>query len=207
MTETPEKDNQTKDPIPASFQEEKPDSAPETPTSFDYINKVSKKTGPFNKKTLFLIIAGLALLGIIIGAVSASKKSPSKTVSPSPTFAPESIITSSPEPSPEATDSAEINLTDYSIKILNGSGEKGEASAVRSLLITEGFEDIDTANADNYDYTDTEVSLKADVSETIYDTIEAVLSETYTLLLDSDPLTDDSDYDVVIIVGQKQEAE
>ena len=136
---------------------------------------------------------------------------------------PECIPTPTPEPSPEAdseatdsadstdsdessesTDSTESDLADYSIKVLNGSGEKGEASSVRSLLITEGFSEIDTANADNYDYTDTEVSLKGDVPNSIFNTIESVLGDIYTVLLDSDPLTDDSDYDVVIIVGQKQ---
>jgi len=61
-----------------------------------------------------------------------------------------------PTPTPTIT----INRKEVKVKILNGSGVKGKASEVKDVLKNKGYEDILTGNADNFDYTTTEVQIK-----------------------------------------------
>jgi len=170
-----------------------------TPANFDYVDKFSSKSSAVNKKLLISLTVLFFTSVLVIGGILRSRKSkPETTPSPTPT------TTTEPEASPEPSPALEaVELSSYSTQVLNGSGIVGEAGLVKDVLETEGFEDINTSNADNYDYTNTEVSLKDDVSESIYDLIKQALNNDYTVILDSDPLTDDSDYDVVITVGEK----
>jgi len=170
-----------------------------TPSNFDYVDKSFSKSSTVNKKLLASIILLFFTSILVIGGILRSRKSkPEITSSPASTTVSEPEASSESSPSPET-----INLSSYSTQVLNGSGVAGEASIVKDALETEGFEDINTSNADNYDYTNTEVSLKDDVSEAVYDVIEQALNNDYTVIFDSDPLTDDSEYDVVITVGEK----
>ena len=179
-------------------------SIKEAPRNFDYVDKPSAQPFFSTKKILIVALALIIIGAIIVGAVLTSKKAGQKEPSPSLFSSPlTTTIAPSPEVSPISSPSSELDLTSYSLQILNGSGIKGEAAAVKLILETEGFEDISTANADNYQYTDTEISLKNDIPETVYEYIEQSLSSDYNLVLDSDPLTEESDYDVVIIVGEK----
>jgi len=99
----------------------------------------------------------------------------------------------------------EAALSEYSIQVLNGSGVVGEAGRVRAALGEEGFEVTNVGNAGNYDYTDTEVRLKGDVPETIFDKVKKALAD-YTVTK-GEVLDDESDYDVVVTVGVKSSVE
>ena len=106
------------------------------------------------------------------------------------------------EASNEAMVEEKLDLADYDIKILNGSGTAGEAGVVEGLLEGAGFEGMDTGNADTYDYTDTEIQLKKKTPKGVYSAIEESLSGDYNVSK-GDSLDADADYDVVVIVGQR----
>jgi outer membrane biosynthesis protein TonB len=103
-------------------------------------------------------------------------------------------------PTPQAQE--ENNLSSYSVEILNGSGIKGEAGKVEGLLSDAGFSDTTASNASSYDYTDTQVALKAAVPDEVFTKIEETLS-TYKIKR-VDDLGDSSKYDVVITVGSSK---
>jgi len=179
---------------------------PQTKESTPLADLPKKK--PLIKKSyiiIFLII--LAISALIFGAITVSNNALNKKPLPSPTpLSSPVVIDSLASPSPTASPSAEpaIVLTDYKIQILNGSGGKNVASAVKDILTEEGFTGIDTDNAASFDYTATEISLKPDTSEQLFQTIDQALNSAYEVTRSAELLTQDSDYDVVIIVGTKK---
>ena len=74
-----------------------------------------------------------------------------KVISVSPTIAP-----------PPATPTPNFKKEDVKIKILNGSGIKGKATEIKEILRKKGYAEILTDNADNFDYTVTEIQVKGD---------------------------------------------
>ena len=96
----------------------------------------------------------------------------------------------------------EIDLSKYKLQVLNGSGIAGQAGAVDELLQAEGFAESDMDNADSYDYQDTEIQLKSGTPKEVYDSIERALNSDYQVVK-GDALDKDSNFDVIVIVGQK----
>lgn len=159
-----------------------------------YISTESPKR-KINKKTIIiisLILVSLSLLifGGIWVAQSALNKEKQPEVTPTP------APTSTPTPTPE-----EVNPKDYSIQIQNGSGTPGEAGKVQILLESKGFEDIKTANADTYDYKETIVQMKDAVPGKVYELIDEAVNDKYKTKQES--LSADSEYDIIVIVGEK----
>lgn len=146
-----------------------------------------------------LLVGALAVVGIFYFQSSSEKQLPSAE----PTGA---APTSSPTGEETATEGATLtqkpDLTTYSLQVLNGAGVPGAASTVQDLLIAAGFEDIAVGNAGAYDYEDTEVQMKEDVSEEVYTAITEALKD-YSVVKSDEPLEETADYDIVIIVGQK----
>lgn len=156
-----------------------------------------------NLKLLLLIVGVAALSGIIVGGIiyfnsRVSKAPPVKEAIKAPTPTPEAP--KEEEVAPEE----EINLADYSVRVLNGSGIPGEAGSVKETLTDTGFEDVDTGNADSYDYEQTEVSLKEGTPEAVYTKIEEALGGTYDVTKSEAPLAEDSEYDVAVVVGTRK---
>jgi len=106
------------------------------------------------------------------------------------------------EAATEETKIEDADLADYKVQVLNGSGTAGEAGVVEGLLEDAGFEGVDTGNADSYDYEDTQVQLKDKTAKAVYTAIEDALSDDYNVKK-GDSLNEDSDFDVVVIVGQR----
>jgi len=104
----------------------------------------------------------------------------------------------------EKPEEEEIDASLYAINILNGSGMPGEAGKVSDLLESLGFEDINTGNADSYDYIETEISLKEDSPEGLYDLVKETLEDSYIVSRSKTDLDEKSTYDVVVIVGSKK---
>jgi hypothetical protein len=96
-------------------------------------------------------------------------------------------------------------LSEYKVQILNGSGIAGEALVVSEILQAEGFVDIEMANAASYDYTNTEIKLKEQVPEKVYSTLNRALDSEYLLKRLDSYLDSGSDFDVVIVAGQRRE--
>ncbi len=149
------------------------------------------------KKTLLIALFVAALVSLLVGGVLRFRTNvpllTEETFQPTPTPA----ATEEPEASP----SAEVSLADYNVQILNGSGVAGEAGVVEDLLLDAGFEDIETGNASSYDYTDTEVQVKEGTPKAVFEAIEEALGD-YTVV-EGDSLDEDSDFDVIVVVGER----
>lgn len=171
---------------PAAATETKEDSS-EDSDSDDEEEEEAKP--PVNKK--LLIILGLVIVvgGLVAGGTLYFRSRVEKPETPSETA---QEPTATPEPE-------EVAVEDYAIQVLNGSGIAGEAGVVQGLLDSAGFEEIETGNASSFDFTDTEVRMKASVEEAVFNVIRDALSN-YSVV-QGDTLSDDSDYDIVVTVG------
>lgn len=152
-------------------------------------------------KIIIIILVIAVILGIIAGGFYYYRSKVSKKVeAPPPTPTP---VSSTPTPTPSVA-IEEIDLSEYSVSLLNGSGVPGEAGNAEELLSGLEFADIKTGNAESYDYEQTEVSLKKNLAQGVYSKIEAALSETYNVSLSETTLDEDSTFDIIIIVGAKK---
>ncbi|HLB60934.1 MAG TPA: LytR C-terminal domain-containing protein [Patescibacteria group bacterium] len=118
----------------------------------------------------------------------------------------ESPVPPATDTTPEATDSADtttVNLAEYDIQVLNGSGVAGAAGNARDLLLAAGFEKFTVGNAGEYEHTATEVQMKEGAPAAVYTAIEKTLTEGGYTVTEGDTLTSDADYDVIVIVGTK----
>lgn len=115
-----------------------------------------------------------------------------------PTPIPVTIV---PTVSPSPTPLSHEKLATLKISILNGSGKVGEAGKAKSLLEDKGFIVSKTSNADSYDFVDTIVQLKGEVSAA-FDPIKTALSSRYSVKR-GEALPSRDIYDVIITVGSK----
>ncbi|KKQ83929.1 MAG: hypothetical protein UT08_C0027G0006 [Candidatus Woesebacteria bacterium GW2011_GWB1_38_8] len=165
----------------------------------DTSKEVEKKGGP-NFKIILLIMITLLILGSVVGGMYYFKKQVNTEVT-QPEEQTQEEPSSVPTQVPE-----EFDLKELSVSVLNGSGVKGEAAAVKTLLSKSGFTEdkIETGNADKTNYENTSVSLKKDVPQSIYDEVKKSLDETYTVEKSDTELEEDSSFDIIVIVGQKK---
>lgn len=159
----------------------------------------------FNKNCLIIFLISVAIGGLIGGGILVSNRAleqqaQRKAEKQAPVLPSTTPITT---PTPILTPEPELDLTSYQLKALNGSGGKGVAAAVRDLLETAGFIEVEVGNAGIYDYVVTEVSLKQEVPDEIFEVIVQALKD-YQVIRVEEPLLADSDFDVTIIVGEKQ---
>ena len=94
----------------------------------------------------------------------------------------------------------EVDLSIFSINVLNGSGVAGEAEKVATTLSNAGFA---SPNADNQNYTDTIVGHKATVPQSVIDELVSSLESNYTVEISNDTLGEDGDYDFIVTVGER----
>ena len=166
-----------------------------------------------NKQQLIIFLIILILAGLVVGGVLTSRNALNKNTKNLPDSTAE--ITAPPLPIIEASSSAQaspsaqpaIDLTKYKLQVLNGTGGKGVAAAVKDILLAEGFTTITADNADTQNFTLTQVELKLDTPEQIFSTIEQALNDAYEVTRSAKLLTVGSDYDVVITVGQLKNKE
>ncbi|OGM75138.1 hypothetical protein A2382_04225 [Candidatus Woesebacteria bacterium RIFOXYB1_FULL_38_16] len=163
------------------------------------------------QKTSFKLIFFVTILtALIVGFVSGGVYvyftgiSSLKQTSPAPTDTNVDLPspTPSPIPSPTPEASSNLNLKDYEINVLNGSGKIGEASKATALLEKAGFEITSTGNAASYNFKKTSVEVKSDLPKEILSQIEKALSEKYQIELGKN-LTESNKYDIVITVGSE----
>lgn len=170
----------------------------------DSENKSEKnKNGDGKGKKIFLFVF---LFVLIAGTIAGGIYYYQTKVSSADTQSREEVVptvTKTPSPTPTPKEEA-IDPSEYSVNVLNGSGILGEASTVKDLLLIQGFENVDTANADSYDYKNTEVGLKIDAPASLFNLIKSSLGRFYVVVEAEDKLEDDSNYDVVIYVGSSK---
>lgn len=107
-----------------------------------------------------------------------------------------SVPSSTPAPS-----EAPVNVADYSVQILNGTGRPGEAGNVETLLLDAGFETTATGNADSSSYEETVVQMKEDTPKGVYDIILETIGASYVVEMSETSLDEESEYDVLITLG------
>lgn len=105
----------------------------------------------------------------------------------------------SPVQEPSATPTPSFTKESLNIKVLNGSGTAGKATVVKNILKKAGYGEILTGNADNFDYTKTEIQVKEDKKQA-YSMIKTDLAD-YTTTTVEKALESSSSADVVIIIG------
>lgn len=170
-----------------------------------------------NRAKAFIIIVVVVLL--IVGGFFAvrnfqqsSKKVEEKVVTPTVTIPTEEPTeeptpeetgapTKKPTPSAIPTTGQVQKAQELNIQVLNGSGKEGVAGEGRDFLKGKGYQVVETGNADNFDYENVTVRLK-DSRKKFLDTVRNDLSEKYTLATGSGTLSEDSLFDVSIIVGK-----
>ncbi len=137
------------------------------------------------------IIAVVLMVGIFIYKQGMNKGTEVNVVSLSPT----------PTIVPTATVAA-IDLSKYEISILNGSGISGEASKQKESLEAKGFTVSTIGNAGNSDYTATIIQAKKEVDKAFLDKLKSVLESSF-VLGNQEELPEDSDSDVIVILGSE----
>ena len=164
-------------------------------------NEEEKPKG--NSKTLltFFAIVIVFISGFLIGGVIGYKKGVSKQ-NPQPSASPEA----SPTPTAEAPASETIDLTKYTIGILNGSGIKGLASKMETLLKNAGFKTGTAGNAKTYDYKKTVIQAKDAVDQKYLDELNKTLSNSY-VLDDKQKLEETEKEDVIVVIGSEKPLE
>lgn len=156
-----------------------------------------QKTSKVNKSYIFALVFVIILAGLIL-----PKKIMKTDILPTPVT--ESASTPLPTPEPGAKEEA-LDLSSYKLEILNGSGVAGEAKAVQEVLRAEGFSNFELANATSSAFTETVIEVKESVPEKVFLNIERALNSDYTIKKSDTPLTENSAYDVIITIGEKNE--
>jgi hypothetical protein len=105
--------------------------------------------------------------------------------------------TTSQSPTPTPTPS--FKKEDLKIKILNGSGTAGKATEVKDIIKKIGYQDIVTGNADNFDYTTSELQVKKSKSAATM-MLQKDLTD-YVSSFKTSTLDEKESADVVIIIG------
>lgn len=140
---------------------------------------------------------------------SQTAQKPTPTPAAQPTLEPTEEPTSTPSgtitpgdttPTVRPTTGEVQDATELNIQVLNGSGTVGVAGEVRDYLSGKGYSNVDTGNADNYDYTNVTINIKSSRKDFLAD-LQAALEDKYTLA-DSGTLSADSSYDATVIVGK-----
>lgn len=134
----------------------------------------------------FLAFVGLTRSNFKFSLPSMVKASPTPTPAPQP-------------PKPSTVPSPAFKKEDVKIKVLNGSGTAGVAGTARDQLKTAGFAQILTGNADNFDYTTTEIQVKksfSGISEDVKKAIADSVAKPTVTTLDEKETSD-----VIVILG------
>lgn len=200
--EPSEEEPAEEEPVEGKPTEEEPASPAGGPVEEPVVSPsfISRLAPVDKKKFIFIGLIIFVVLGVIAGGIFVYKRAMGKKetapvvpkVSPSPT----SVET------PEASPAPEIKREDLKLQVLNGSGVAGAAGEAKELLEGLGYQNIETGNADSYDYEETEISIKED-KEDYLEMLRDDLADKYTLSTESATLEEESEFDAVVIIGSK----
>ncbi|MCL5434791.1 MAG: LytR C-terminal domain-containing protein [Patescibacteria group bacterium] len=179
-----------------------------------------KKSLP--KKTVVLIVVVvliiLAFLFVKLSGKSAKQSTSTASTTPSATEIPmqtgtpipSSSETPTPTPTASPTPKPSVNPVDkatgldrskLSVTIQNGSGQAGVAGTASDYLTGLGYNVFSTGNADNYNYTNVFIKVKAGKSDFL-SLLKKDLGFKYTIGTNSADLSDSSSEDALVIIGK-----
>lgn len=178
------------------------------PVPDDEVDASSPEDEESKKSSGFLMIVLVAIIILVPagGAWFYFQKNPAKTAKETQATTPSPQVVAPTETPPTVTETPTPEPFDVSllkVQVLNGTGQPGLSSQIQGRLIEKGFGEVTIGNAESADFKKTIIQKKTEVSDRIDSIISEALSE-YTLE-ESDPLTDELAYDVLIIVGEKNE--
>ncbi len=184
---------------------------------------------PVNKRFIYLVLIILFLLvaffsykvfgpkskgtisqkpAITTPASNAANAMPTSTILP--TVSQEQTPTSSPSLSDTPTPLPTLNPVDpttgldrsqLSVTVENGSGEAGVAGKAAASLAHLGYNVSATQNADNFNYTNVTIQIKA-ASQDYLSLLQTDLGSSYTIGTASADLPDSFSSDALVIIGQ-----
>lgn len=148
----------------------------------------------FGKEALLFLISFVAsfVLFVFLSRMNIQSTLTRFTQKPTATSTPVPP-TSTPIPTPS------LKRAEVKIKVLNGSGTRGKAGEVKDLLKEKGYQEILTDNADDFDYTQSELQVKKTKLE-VGAMLKSDLKENVSSFKESD-LAEKEAADVVIIIG------
>lgn len=202
---------------------------PNSPSSFENLDKPSPYNNPepqftptprrrSPKKFLYILIAVVIILILInlvrfIGSKGkSSKPSPTPTSISLPTSTPVSeasssptpVVSSAPKPSPVSSidKTTGLDRTNLSVSVQNGSGAAGVAQKAADILKSLGYKVTSTGNADNFNYTNVTIKVKAPQKDYLPVLNKDLSSNGYSIGTTSSDLTATASADALVIVGK-----
>lgn len=176
-----------------------------------------KKT---NKRFLYLVVAIVVIVVLFFGykifggksstsinekpAVVTPEKLPTDTPEPTVSTSPTPKLTDTPTPKPTVNplDKASgLDRSNLSVMVENGSGEAGVAGKGSDILKNLGYDVTGTDNADNFDYSNVVIEVKA-ASSDFLSLLEKDLGASYTIGSTSATLDDGFSSDALVIIGK-----
>ncbi len=174
---------------------------------------------PVNKRFVYLILTILVLLvaffsyrifgtkekGTISQKPAIATPAPTEalpTETPTPTSIPGVTTTPTLVPTLDPVDQATgLDRSQLSVTVENGSGEAGVAGKGADTLKHLGYNVTGTGNADNFDFTNVAIQVKAGSSD-YADLLKTDLSLSYTIGSSSADLPDSFSSDALVIIGK-----
>lgn len=145
-------------------------------------------------RILFIIIFLFLLIGAGFFFMQRFQKNGTQpvAVAPSPTLSPTPTV-------------AKVDLSEFAIKVLNGSGIAGQAAKMKDTLEADGFTVVSTGNAPTR-VIETSIAAKKAVPPEFLKKLISSLSISYTIASDTAALAEDTkDADVIVTVSKPTE--
>lgn len=195
------------------------------PSRRSYVYESSKGSG--NKKRVILIILGvIVLIALVAYAIIATggkgeldealtptpttiQETPTPTItevtptpeeSPTPTSKISPTPTTKGTPTPTKASASDLDRSNLSLEVQNGSGVAGAATKMSDALKKLGYTVASSGNADNFDYEKTEIQLKS-TKKAYLEMLKKDLGDDYTIGSATSDYTGDADG--VVIVGKE----
>ena len=188
---------------------ESPETAESTeakiPQQIDQIEKVeTPMPKPENQTNIKLVVIITVVSALVAAVVSGgvyvylsgveSAKTQQDEATPTPTSSPTPTTAATPVPEP-------VDVSEYSVQVLNGSGAIGAASAGENILTQAGFEVVAAGNAANYNFETTVIQAKSGVPAEAVDRAKDALEKSDYKIELGEALSSSSEYDIIVTVG------
>jgi hypothetical protein len=139
-----------------------------------------------------------------VPAVSTPTDFPTSTPEPTSSESPTPSPTNTPTPKPTVNPvdkTTGLDRSELSVTVQNGSGVVGAAGKAADILKNLGYDVSSTGNADNYDYPNVVIQVKASSSDFLA-LIKKDLSGSYTIGTTSANLSSSFSSDALVIIGK-----
>lgn len=181
-----------------------------------YPARPSRKKNPLLK--IIALILVLIVLFFIGKSIFGGKKQTQVVIPPTPTPTEFQFPTDTPSPSSSVTPSGSVTPTtvksnpvdsstgldrsSVTVEVLNGSGVVGAASKASDTLKALGYDVVSSGNADNFDFSSTEIHIKSNKSKFV-NLVKSDLSSSYTIGVAAADLDASASADIRVIVGKQ----